>query len=285
MTGFGRGESGGWAAEIRSVNHRFCEIQHRLPRSLASLEGRFRDELKKRIKRGRVEVACYPDGRSVNETRSMVLDEQMADQLLRALIQLKERYGIAQEVELSHILSQRDIFRTVEESPDLDQVWQAILPALMEALEAHDQMRLAEGGALLAAIRESLQNLQGLREQIAVRAPDVTENYRDRLAKRLEGLLPGQEWDEGRLLQEAAVFADRSDITEELSRLSSHIDQFRSLPESTGPHGRQLEFLLQEMNREVNTIGSKANDLSISQWVVASKAELEKMREQIQNVE
>ncbi len=285
MTGFGRGESGRWATEIRSVNHRFCEIQHRLPRSLVSLEGRFRDELKRRIKRGRVEVACYPDNRSESETRGVVLDEEMADQVLRGLAQLKERYHIAQEVDLSHILSQREIFRTIDESPDLDQVWEAIRPTLTDALEAHDRMRVAEGENLLRAICKSLQSLEGLQEQIAARAPEVVGSYRDRLAKRLQGLLPGEEWDEGRLLQEAAVFADRSDITEELSRLLSHIHQFRSFLESPGPHGRQLEFLLQEMNREVNTVGSKANDLSISQWVVASKGELEKMREQIQNVE
>ncbi len=146
-------------------------------------------------------------------------------------------------------------------------------------------MRVAEGDALRTAIRESLQSLETLQAEIAGRAPAVVEGYRDRLSKRLQALLPGEQWDEGRLLQEAAVFADRSDITEELSRLLSHFQQFRSFLEGSGPHGRQLEFLLQEMNREVNTIGSKANDLSISQWVVASKGELEKVREQIQNVE
>jgi uncharacterized protein (TIGR00255 family) len=285
MTGFGRGESGGWITEIRTVNHRFGDIHFRIPRILSSLEGRFKEEIKKRVKRGRVEVTSSPDAAVKVEAARITLDEDRTDQIYQALTQVKERFGFDQDVSLDHLMSFPDIFKTVEDSPDLDQLWQAISPSLTNAINSLDEMRVAEGSNLMAVVMESLSVIEKIHPHLVERAPEVVEFYRERLTKRMESLLPGEQLDEGRMLQEAALFADRSDITEELARLLSHLEQFHTIMESPGPHGRKMEFLLQEMNREINTIGSKGNDMQISRWVVAGKSELEKIREQILNVE
>lgn len=285
MTGFGRGEGQGWVTEIRTVNHRFGDVAFRMSRSLSSLESRFKEEIKRFVRRGRVEVSCNPENPSKSEAYTISLEEQLSDQVYEILRRLKERYGFQDDVGLADLISFREIFRTQEESPDLDRVWDAILPSLTEALQHLDGMRLAEGGNLHQGLKESLNMMVELQQKIATRAPEVIEFYRERLHKRLKEIMPGDELDQGRLMQEIAIFSERSDITEEITRLSSHVDQFDGAMEGPGPTGRRLEFLLQEMNREVNTIGSKGNDMQISQWVVDCKSELEKMREQIQNVE
>jgi uncharacterized protein (TIGR00255 family) len=285
MTGFGRGESDGWTTEIRTVNHRFADIAFRFSRELSSLERRFKEEIKKRVKRGRVEVYCSPENPKSSETSTVVLDEGLADQIYQILKGLNERYGFRQELDLGALVSFREIFKTLNASPDFDRIWTTILPSLETALESLDRMRLLEGENLLQGLKDSLHAMEEVHRKITDAAPQVVESYRERLINRMETLVPGDELDRTRLLQEVALFADRSDITEELTRLKSHIDQFYKAIDGQGSVGRRLEFLLQEMNREVNTIGSKGNDLHISQWVVECKSELEKMREQVQNIE
>ena len=285
MTGFGRGESEGWVTELRSVNHRFGEISYRIPRNLASLDSRFREEIKKRVKRGRLDVSCSPENSRKSEAFTFSLDESLSDQVYHLLNRLKERYGLRQDLDLKDLTAFREIFRSQEETQDLERIWEAIHPSLEAALNSLDQMRLLEGGNLAEGIKESLRVIEGTCRKFIERSPQVVEMYRERLSKRISELLPENPLDQGRLLQEVLLFADRSDIREELTRLMSHIQQFDAAMDGEGPHGRRLEFLLQEMNREVNTIGSKGNDLLISQWVVACKYELEQIREQIQNVE
>lgn len=285
MTGFGRGEEAGWVTEIRSVNHRFGDIHLRLPRSLSSLEPRFKQEIKNWVKRGRVDCQCMPDGsRRVNAAR-LTLDEERADQIHALLSQLTVRFGLDTKIGLDQLVAFPDIFRSAEECPDLEELWDEMKPSLTEALESHDRLRTSEGENLMAGVKESLSEIEGLRRKFEERAPRVVEVYRERLAKRIQTLLPGEAFDEGRLIQEVALFADRSDVTEEVARLASHLEQFRGMLAKPGPHGRQMEFLLQEMNREINTIGSKGNDTEMSQWVVLCKSEVEKIREQILNLE
>jgi len=285
MTGFGRGEANGWCTEVRTVNHRFGDLHFHFSRSLAALESRFREKVKKTAKRGRMDLSCNPTDPSRVASCRLAVNEELADQIFQTMKGLKERYGLSQDVTLDHLVSYREIFQIVEEGQDLDQLWEELLPSLDEALAALDVMRQAEGRNLKEGIVASLGILEEMRERFREQAPGIVEAYRDRLAKRLESLEPGEKVDETRLLQEVSLFADRCDITEEVDRLQSHIHQFREMLNVPGPHGRRMEFLLQEMNREINTIGSKGNDLQISQWVVACKSELEKLREQIQNVE
>lgn len=285
MTGFGRGESKGWCTEIRSVNHRFSDPHFHFSRSLAALETRFRETIKKTAKRGRMDLSCNPTDPARVEACKLAVNEDLADQVFQTMKGLKERYGLSQEVSLDHLAAYREIFRIVEEGRDPDRLWDELLPSLQEALAALDVMRQAEGRNLQEGIVSSLGILEGMQERFKEHAPGVVASYRERLAKRLESLQPGEAIDETRLLQELSLFADRCDITEEVDRLQSHIRQFGDMLDAPGPHGRRMEFLLQEMNREINTIGSKGNNLQISQWVVTCKSELEKLREQIQNVE
>lgn len=285
MTGYGRGDAEGWTTEIRSVNHRFGDVVLRVPPSLAPLENRFKEEIKKRVKRGRVEVRCTEGKTIKSKALSLSLDEELADRVYELLKRLNERYGFGRDIDLSLLANFREIFRPSEESPDLESLWASVLPSLKGALESLDGARQHEGEQLFQGLTGSLRAVEAFHLKFTERAPFVIETYRDKLEKRLQALLPEDSLDPGRLLQEVALFADRSDITEELARLLSHVRQFDAAVEGRGPHGRRLEFLLQEMNREINTIGSKANDLELSQWVVESKCELEKMREQTQNVE
>lgn len=284
MTGFGRGQADGWVTEIRSVNHRFGDIHLRLPRSLSSLETRFKKEIKNWVKRGRVECQCLPDA-SREDTVGLTLDAERADQIHALLSQLTARFNLDEKIRLDQLIAFPDIFRSAEDSPDLEKLWGEIMPSLIQALESHDRARSSEGENLMVGVKASLSEIERLLRKIEERAPEVVELYRERLTKRIETLLPGEKLDEGRLMQEVALFAERSDINEELARLMSHLEHFHGMLDKPGPHGRQMEFLLQEMNREINTIGSKGNDMQISQWVVVCKSEVEKIREQILNLE
>ena len=285
MTGFGRGEGNGWVTEIRSVNHRFGEIHFRAPRNLAPLESRVKQRVRARVRRGRVEIWCTPQGLEAASGTTWLVDESAAAQVVEALRGLKERLGLAGEVGVSELAWFREIFRSVEPPLDLDETWDKILPSLDQALAGLEAMREAEGQNLMLQMSNSLEYIERLRKKIADKSEGVVEEYRDRLARRMEELLGENVPDPARLLQEAALLAERSDISEELTRLASHVEQFRAGLEGPGPHGKRLDFLVQEMHREVNTIGSKTGDMEISGWVVEAKCEVEKIREQTANVE
>ncbi len=287
MTGFGRGkrqsEKFAVTVEIKSVNHRFLECNIRLPRQLMKIEDKIKKLLGGKISRGRVEVFVTIEGQDIFSQKIHV-NWSLLDEYFRAIGQIREKYRIVHDVSISDLLKLDDCFSIVEEDTGTSELENLVLEAVKEAVTALKEMRDAEGAALAQDVSGHLQNLRIRLEKVKDFAPVVVEQYAERLEKRMKEFAQG-EIDEGRLLNEVAVFADRADISEELARLSSHIEQFEKSMEISGPIGRKLDFYVQEMNREVNTIGSKANDAKIASEVVEMKSLLEKMKEQIQNIE
>ncbi len=288
MTGYGRGEWQGdgkkLGVEIRAVNHRYCDISIRLPRRLNPLETQLRNLLRQRISRGRIEVSVQLDESSLPEQK-LELDLPLARDIYLALKTLQENLGIPGEVRLETMAGFRDIFGRKEAEPNLEKEWECLRKALEDALSGLEAMRGEEGLKLREDFLGRLTAIEKMVQQIEEKAPLALRACRDRLAQRVQELSGGLEIDETRLAQEVAFLAERSDITEELVRTRSHLVQFLDLLGRSEPTGRKLEFLLQEINREANTIGSKANDASIAHLGVEIKSELEKMREQVQNVE
>ena len=289
MTGFGRAEhvtpSRRYLCELQSVNHRYLEVRSRLPKRLGGLELQVMRAVQGRFTRGRFDVTVIeelPDERP----QALRLNRTLAQAYLNAFTALREELGISGEVTLELLASQRDLFELAGEEPGTPEAdWPEIQDALEGAMSSLAQMRRDEGKSLEAALLGHLDLVEATLTAIIARAPEVVRVYKSRLAVRLQRLLEGSPVDPGRLEQEVAILADRSDIAEEVARLTSHLRQFREFIGQQGPHGRRMEFLLQEMQREANTIGAKANDAKISQDVVTLKSTLEQLREQIQNVE
>jgi uncharacterized protein (TIGR00255 family) len=288
MTAFGRGEAQAdgyrFAVELRSLNHRFCDIRVKLPKKYREFEEVIKKHLSAHFSRGRIEVGVLTD-EALERVRDLTVDVGLAKKYHRLLFDLQEELGLEGGSSLETLLVFRDIFVLQEDQESLKKARQVLEMALEQAVTDCLQMRADEGAAIENDFRKRLQELATLTSEIEARVPKVVEEVRDRLQKRIQELLGQTELDESRLAQEVAYFADKSDITEEVVRFQSHIQQFRDLLGANGPRGRQLEFLLQEMLREINTIGSKTNDLEIAQKVILVKTELEKLREQLQNVE
>ena len=293
MTGFGRGEAaapgGRVVVEARSVNHRFCEVGLRLPPRYGPMEARLRKLVAERVARGRVDLTVTVQGNG-GSLRAPAIDWEVAEGLKARLAELKARLGLPGEVDLALLAAQRGVFAAEEPLPDL--AWETLAEAAGAALDALSAMRAEEGLALTADFRSRLDRMRALVEELAARAPSVPAEYRERLATRVRALLgdggSGQAapvLDPGRLELEVALLADRADVTEEITRLRSHLGQIGQLLDADEPVGRRLEFLLQEVHREVNTIGSKSTDMAITQAVLSLKAELERLREQVANVE
>lgn len=290
MTGYGRGEAEGpaqrWTVELKSLNHRFLDLALNLPRHLWALEDRCRQMLKARLHRGRVEMQLSSESKP-GAGGGLKLDAGLAAQVVTVLTELKATAGVSEPLTLEHLLRFSDWLITRErEAPDLEETWNVLSPALEQALDALEEMRRAEGEALRADLSRHLEELAGAAGRIQVQAAVSPEAWRQKIRTRLEEL-KGEvgEVEDARLAQELALLAERRDVSEELARLESHIGQFRQLLSAGGPVGRRLEFLVQEMLREVNTIGAKASDLSITQEVLIAKGLLERLREQIHNVE
>jgi uncharacterized protein (TIGR00255 family) len=287
MTGFGRAESPGppWAfsLEVQSVNHRFLEVRARLPRRWSGLEPRVQQAVQQRFARGHFEVKL--EERSQEGSRSLRVDVDLARQYVEALRTLQAALGLPGEVTLEMVAGQRDLVAVEEATENLDQIWEALEPVLAAALAELAGMRSREGQALTEALERHLTEVEQGLERVLARVPDVVTGQRDRLRERVRELLDGRLPDPERLEQEVALLAERADVAEECDRLRSHLAQFRSALKDAGPQGRRLDFLLQEMNREVNTIGSKAADAAIAQEVVGLKSSVERLREQVQNVE
>jgi len=288
MTGFGRGEWQGEEksiiVEVKSFNHRYLDISPHLPRRLNPLESRVRNLVKMRLSRGRIEVAVQVDDSSPGEQK-LELDFALAKDLYQALRALQEGLGIQGEIRLETLANFREIFKRQEVETDLEQEWSFLQPALEGALGRLEQMRREEGLALREDFLHRLAAVDKMVREVEEKSPAILRAYRDRLAERVQELSGGLPLDEARLAQEVAYLAERSDITEELVRLRSHLHQFREMMDDAKPVGRKLDFLLQEINREANTIGAKGSDAGIAGVVVGIKSELEKMREQVQNVE
>jgi len=287
MTGFGRAESSGapwtFAVEAQSVNHRFLEVRARLPRRWSGLEPRIQQAAQARFARGHVEVKL--EERSPEAGRALRVDVDLARRYVDALRALSRELNLPGEVGLDMLAAQRDLIGVEEPQENLEQVWTAVEPVLAAALDALGEMRGREGAALVVALVRNLDEVAGGLARVQARAPELVRVQRDRLRERVKELLDGRLPDPERLEQEVALLAERGDIAEECDRLASHVSQFRRTLAEAGPQGRRLDFLLQEMNREVNTIGSKAADAAIAQEVVQLKTAVERLREQIQNVE
>jgi uncharacterized protein (TIGR00255 family) len=288
MTGFGRKQAP-WAdasvtAEVRAVNHRFLEVACRLPRPLQGMEDAFKKAVQQRCRRGRVELTVTIQtgkgrGGSIN------LDQPLAAEYHRALRRLKTSLKLPGSIDVALIAGLRDVLTVSELSPE-DSTLTALVPQLVDdALDQMLAMRKQEGLALAKDMQGRLQTMQDHRLAVSGRAPIVVQEAFGRMKERIEKLLGNDVPDIPRLHQELAMYADRGDITEEIVRLDSHMLQFDQQLTGMESVGKTLEFLLQEMGREVNTIGSKANDAAIAGHVVQMKAELERLREQVQNVE
>lgn len=286
MTGYGKGEAEcegrRFTVELRSVNHRYCDVSIRLPRRYTALEGDIKKCVSGSISRGKLDVTLTIEG-TEGAALGLELNIPLADSYYSALCTLKYRLGLAGEITVRDISSVPDIITMKEEPLDIKRDWSFIEAAIKKGLTALDDMKRAEGVALTGDILGRLEQIDRAIDDVEERAPVVVASYKNRLADRIRGM--GYEPDQGRLVQEVACFADRCDISEEIVRLKSHLGQFKAIAVSPEPSGRKLDFLLQEINREVNTIGSKGNDAVISQKVVDVKAKIEKIREQVQNIE
>jgi len=288
MTGFGSA-AGLWAGrtvtvEVKSVNSRFREVAARLPKICAPLEEAVKKQVVARLERGRVDLWVQLDDREARPPAVRV-DYELARTLAERLNELKERLNLAGPATLGHLLTLGVVGREEDPAPDLEELKSVLEPLVGTAVEALVAMREAEGRNLGRDLARRLDILAGLNRRVGEAAAGAPEALLARLKNRLAELAAGLVIDPARLAQEAALLADRADITEEVVRLDSHLAGFRRLLDSPEPVGRRLDFLLQEMGREVNTMGSKAQDLDVTALVLDMKAELEKMREQVQNIE
>jgi len=287
MTGYGRGSSTQngftFSAEMRSVNHRYADFALRLPRELYSLEDRVRRLLQESIKRGRVEVTLNLDEVPPG-AREVKLNHDLAEDYYRALGELSRNLQLDEEVKLEHLLQMPELFKTGGISVTEEEVWPAISEALQEALDQLLEQRRMEGENLGRDLLERCTRLEKMVDDASKRAEEAKEEHRRRTEQKFQEMLAGH-FEENRLIMECALLVERMGVDEELVRLRSHIEAFKENLTGTAPAGRKLDFIAQEMFREVNTIGSKAGDYQLTNLVVEHKAELEKIREQLQNLE
>ena len=288
MTGYGRAEQSlpdmDVAVELKAVNHRYLEFSARVPRSYAFLEERLKGYFQQRVSRGKLDVYV-----SVEASRqpgvAVELNQPLALAYRQALEDLAALCGVPAKDMLTRISQYPDVLTVRKEAPDEDVVWAAVEPVAAAALEAFVKMREDEGRRMQADVRERLDAILRQVEFVEARSPETVQNYRERIEQKVRELLGDVQVDEQRLLTETALFADKVAVAEETVRLRSHMEQMKQLLESGEPVGRKLDFIVQEMNREANTIGSKAQDVEVTRAVVEIKSEIEKIREQIQNIE
>jgi len=289
MTAYGRAEyqldDTLFVAEIKSLNNRYRDIILRIPKTYQSLEKDLRAIVSSKIGRGRVEVSIQMEGSGSGELYDLELNVPLVTSYLKIFNQLAEQFGLDQEVRTESLFQMKDVILAKPEEAALEKVRPGLQEVLKKALDSLVLMRVKEGQAIEADFEKRLDLLEQYLTEVAERAPDLVEEYRNRLKTNMDRLLKDVSVDEGRLAQEVVVFAERSDITEEIVRTRSHLNQFRDYFLVDDPIGRKLDFLIQEINREVNTLSVKASDSLISKIVVEMKAELERLREQVQNLE
>lgn len=288
MTGFGRGHKvlngRDITVEIRAVNHRYYEFSARLPRSLGYIEDKLKSMLQGRISRGKVEVSVLVCNVAAADEK-ITINKEIVRDYVEALRSVKEEFGLQDDLSLSNILRIPDAFTVVKEETDEEQLWEDIKSAAEEALEHFIAMREAEGERMKQDVMSRLDRIEQWVGVVEQRSPMIVEEYRKRLYDKMCEVLESTSIDENRILMEAGIFSEKTAVDEETVRLRSHIAQFRTMLESGEPAGRKLDFLVQEMNRETNTIGSKVQDIEVTKIVVDQKSEIEKIREQIQNIE
>ncbi|HEY2924165.1 MAG TPA: YicC/YloC family endoribonuclease [Candidatus Eisenbacteria bacterium] len=292
MTGYGRGEvlMNGLrlTAEVRSVNHRFCELSVRLPRALSAFEAEARKLVTERISRGKISLAVTWGGEGEQQaepTGTLRLDAHAADRYMELLGELKSKYGLVGDIDLKSFAALPNLFIWEEPASDADHYVSLLRDVVTKAADDIIRMKELEGEALRSDLETRVESIRNRVAQIRERAPDRLREARTRLRERVNLLLEPGELPEERVAQEVAILSDRLDCTEECVRLEAHCGHFRKLLEEESAPGRKLNFLLQEMNREINTIGSKSSDVPIVEQVVEVKEELERIREQVQNIE
>lgn len=291
MTGFGRGESVGggkrWTLELRSVNHRYLDVNVKLSRYYAILEDRIKKEIAVSQSRGRIDLYVNVEEEEEN-TLNLKVDLLQAREYYNCLLAIRDELGLKDEPDLALIAANRDLITTstAEHDPEtVEKQWPFLSQALQTALSECQNMRANEGEVLKRDLLDRLNSFEKIVAEISIAVPGLLAMRQAALEERLVNLLQNVDIDPSRLAQEAAILADKVDVTEELVRLGSHIDQFRNFLSMTEPVGRRCDFLLQEFLREVNTVASKINNSSIAHLTVDMKNELEKMREQVQNLE
>ena len=289
MTGFGRGEykddNYQFLVECKTINHKYADINIRLPRKLSFLEDKARILVKDYIKRGRVDLYIKLELLG-SEDVNLKLDEELATQYVSILKQIKDKFDLVDDISVMNIAKFPDVIKTEEKEDDEDKLWSMLKVALENALLKLKEMRSEEGKKLAEDIQNRCDLLKNYIEDIEKYSYNVVIDYKEKLKNRISDMLEDPSIiDESRLAQEVAIYADKSNITEEIVRFKSHIEQLKNTVVKNESIGRKIDFLIQEMNRETNTIGSKSSDLNITNLVVEVKSELEKIREQIQNIE
>lgn len=288
MTGYGRGtaEENGrvFTIEMKSVNNRYLDINIRLPRQINALEDRIRKHISSKVSRGKIDV--FINQEKFNEEDFKInVDEKIAKAYYDAYSLLIEKFNLKSDISLPLLANSNDVISVEKKDDDLESVWNLLAIALDEAIDMFIEMRTNEGIKLGKDIMQRCDLIKDNLKKVEERAPEVVKEFREKISTRVSDFLKDVGVDEARLLNEVAFYSDKTSITEEIVRLKSHIEQFKEAFQSKEPVGRKLDFLVQEMNRETNTIGSKANDLLITSIVIDIKSEIEKIREQIQNIE
>ncbi|MGI5893656.1 MAG: YicC/YloC family endoribonuclease [Candidatus Merdivicinus sp.] len=288
MTGYGRAQASAAgfdiSVEIKSVNHRYFECAVKLPKAFLFLEDRLKKQVQGAVSRGKIEVQLTISSQNGQDT-VVTVDEAVAESYIKALRKAGETLGLEDDLTLSQLLRLPEIFSVKRAEMDEEAVTEAVSSVAAQAIVSFEQMRQTEGQKLFEDLGEKLENVRELVARVEEYAPERQRVYYNRLYAKLSEVLQDTSVDEARLVTEAAIFADKVAVDEETVRLRSHLDQFSTLMESGEPVGKKLDFLVQEMNREANTIGSKAQDAELSRIVVSLKSEIEKIREQIQNIE
>ena len=288
MTGFGKctellnGRE--ITVEIKSVNHRYFEFSARVPRAYGFLEEKLKSFVQKKVARGKVEIGVFIVNIETSDTK-ISANEEVAKGYIEALRSLCEPLGVTDDIRLSSVARFPDVFSVTREETDEDQLWLDVVSVAEKAVDAFSQMRASEGQNLKSDLLNRLVTIENLVSKVEQRSPERVKEYRERLYQKISEVLQNTAIDEARIVTEAAIFADKIAVDEETVRLRSHIGQFRGILELPEPIGRKLDFLIQEFNREANTIGSKCQDAEGARVVVDIKSEIEKIREQVQNIE
>lgn len=288
MTGYGSGKAEAgtktFTVEVKSVNSRYSDFSIKMPRIYTFMEDAIRKTASARINRGKVDI--YVNVETNGEDDSVVkVNTALAREYLAGLKALSAELEVSSNATAETFLRIPDVFTVDKADVDEEIISKAIISALSEALDGFDAMRIAEGEKLVCDLKEHLTFIANATAKVEKRSPEIVTEYRQRIEERMRDILGSATYDETRLLTEVAIFSDKVNVNEETVRLSSHVDQFTKMLDEGGSVGRKIDFLIQEMNREINTIGSKSNDLDIARIVIDVKAEIEKLREQIQNVE
>ncbi|WP_409968768.1 YicC/YloC family endoribonuclease [Bengtsoniella intestinalis] len=288
MTGYGRARQTlhkrDITVEVRSVNNRYLDCTVKMPRMYTFAEDALKTTVQGAVSRGKVDVFITVDATAADVPKVRV-NEDLAKEYLTALTALSDACGIIGKLSLENLSRYPDVLTVTKADEDLETVSADLCMVLKEALEAHTTMRLQEGAKLVEDICSRLDHIEELTGKVEERSPITVAEYRQKLTKRMEEVLQSTTVDPQRILMEAAIYADKTAVDEETVRLRSHLSQLREMLQSNEPMGRKMDFLIQEVNRESNTIGSKCNDVAIAQVVISLKAEVEKIREQVQNIE